>query len=42
MELVEITRKIQELPKADKWYAGTAIPLWLSFTIYMLIGIPIL
>ncbi len=35
-------KKYKEMSFGLKTYAGITIPLWLSFTIYMLIGIPIL
>jgi hypothetical protein len=38
----KIKSEIQKMPLPTKVYAGTVIPLWLSFTIYMLIGIPVL
>lgn len=34
--------KFRDLPPSERKYASTVIPIWLSFTIYMLIGIPIL
>jgi hypothetical protein len=35
-------KKLKKLKTTDKVYFGTVIPLWLSFTIYILIGVPIL
>lgn len=36
-----LTKKFKELPLSDKIYAGTVVPFWISFTIYMLTGVPI-
>lgn len=29
------------LSKGEKIYAGTVVPLWISFVTYLLIGVPI-
>ena len=31
-----------ELSRGERVYAKTVVPLWLSFSIYVLVGIPIL
>ena len=31
-----------KIVKEERWYVGTVIPWYVSFTVYMLIGIPIL
>jgi hypothetical protein len=41
-----MTDKIKEhlgtLSTNEKIYAGTVVPLWVSFVIYLMIGVPIL
>lgn len=37
-----IKEHLDKLSDGEKLYASTIIPLWLSFTIYMMIGIPII
>lgn len=32
----------KSLSRGEKVYAKTVVPLWLSFSIYVLVGIPIL
>lgn len=32
----------KKLSKSEKIYAGTMIPVYISFTIYMLIGVPLI
>lgn len=41
-DYISLREMIEDLPSCERKYASTVIPLWLSFTIYMLIGIPIL
>lgn len=38
----KIKEQLKDLSIAEKLYAGTVIPFWLSFTIYLMIGVPIL
>lgn len=34
--------KIKAIVREEKWYVGLVIPWYVSFTIYMLVGIPVL
>lgn len=36
-----IVNKLKELPLVDKIYTGTVIPLWITLTIYIFLGIPV-
>lgn len=38
----KLRRLYRRLSKGERAYALTGVPLWLSFTIYVLIGVPIL
>lgn len=37
-----IKTRIEELSAGERLYASTVIPLFISFTVYMLVGIPLL
>jgi hypothetical protein len=41
MNTILLKNEIKKLPKKDMIYAVTVIPFWLTFTIYLLIGVPI-